>query len=303
MSKCLSCLSVSVLICLGSADASTSGPRLSITLEDSPALQYQTLYVVICVENRTSGTIPDVAPLSPGKGFLQLELLRDRDGLMESIPLRGPSPTYVARDAGPSLAAGDAMCEARDLLVYFGEAVNDSGSAFTRLGWPSLPPGKYRLVAVYDLHTGFDRSIQQQRLSADTLQFEVIPISAVPVEERLLAEFMAGTAQYGTKTTSYFAAARKWLPRFYRSHFLFRIFLESGPEMSRSSIETLLDNLAQHGVSPTKRATLIGIGARVDPRALERDPRTYSKLRAHATSDVERKMINSWEKAARGGGR
>lgn len=292
---CLKCLLLGVLISTGYGDARAGVSRLSIAIEDSPALQYQTLYVVICLENNTQAPVRDLAPLSPGKGFLQFTLLRQTGGSLEPISRRGPAPTFVAREAGPSLAAGETICDARDLLVYFGEVVDDSVNEFSRLRWPSLTPGRYSLVARYALHSGFDRTIPQQTLSTDTLNFEVRPVSAEPPEERLLRGFLSATAQYGSKTSDYFVAAREWLPRFYQSHFLLRMFRECGPEMSRISTATLLDDLKKRNVSPTKRAALIGIRARIDPRARERDPHIQERLRSHAASDIERRMIDSWE--------
>jgi hypothetical protein len=203
----------------------------------------------------------------------------------------------VALKAGPSLAPGKATCEARDLITYFGSGEDDSTSAFARFRWGSLAPGRYRFVARYSLHTGFDRTLPPQALSSDTLRFEVLPLSSAPAEERLLDQFVAGTARYGPKTGEYFEAVRRMLPRFYESRFLLRMFRECGPEMSRVSTEAVLDSLARHGVNETRRAAFVGIRAQIDPRAKERDSQTHSRMRAHAQSDLERRMIDSWERS------
>jgi hypothetical protein len=295
---------IAVLWSIDSKPARANVGELTITLEDTKPLEYQTIYMIISFKNLYGSRLVDVAPLNPSKGFLRLQLFRLNGSEVKSVPMHGRPGMYVGLEAGISLGAGETEYEVRDLLTYFGGAVED-GEAPTTLGWRTLQPGKYRLSCTYEVFTGFSGPVPlgvatsppaPPQVTSVPIEFEVRPLSSSPGEVQRLKRLFTAVEQSGADRSEISKRCREALPQFYESPFLLRVFRSTGSHMASIPIETLLRG---RSLTQARRAAIFGVQVLIDPSAHKRDPHTFAKMRSHAKSEVERGIIASWERSSR----
>lgn len=285
-----------VMLTLSGASSASARMQLdlAVTLEDSVLLQHQTIYMIARLRNSSSEQIADIAPLAPGRGYLRLQLFQE--GNESPIPASIPMDGGNGGSPGMVLLPGEVSTEARDLLTYFGVRGAEGRPAGIPSWWPALQPGSYILKATMTVHTGVERSIQQMTIKAADVRFRVLPIGAAPAQERLLREFFMDGRPGSGDIGQYSMAARRWLNKFYQSPFLIRVFRDTGAEMGKVPIDQVLQSLRRLRVRPERRAALLAVRCLVDPQVRHRDPAWYRRLIKQVPSQIERDVLDSWDR-------
>jgi hypothetical protein len=261
--------------------------ELSILLQDSTILENQTIYMIIQLRNTGTEVIEDVAPLDL---FVRLELYEE--GSRTPLkPQRSAQRQVISSGPGPRLRPGEARCEVRDLLTYYGRSPDTSAGL---KWWEYLPPGKYELRASMSLHTG-GHGAKQETVEARAVRFEIRALASDPDQEALVRAYVEEAKSVSRNQDERASAYRALLAKFYESPFLIQVYLDAGPAMSAIGIEPILTEMRRRGVSASRRAALTGVRCLIDPRVSERQPEWYAQMLDQATSDLERCVIHSWQ--------
>lgn len=278
-------------VCLPStARGADENVAVSISLEDSLLYEYQTIYMVIHLQNKGTETVRNMGPLKPPDDFLKLTLRRD--GAAEPLRPRESSGRQLLSGEFPGLAPGESRCEVRDLLTFYGQPGTPRVGVPTETQWPHLPPGRYSLSGTYLIHPNSDR-----RVSVPPVRFEVRALSPRQGDFKLLQSYLRAKGHFREPGASFF---RSWFRRFALSPYSIRIFRDAGPAMSSIDIGPVLDAMRKGRVSPGRRAALIGVRCLIDPRVSERDPKWYGRMIVASTSELERCVLKTWQKSRHG---
>lgn len=260
---------------------------LQVQLEDSVFLEGQTVYMIACLHNDGNVAIVDVAPLPPRMGYMRVDLMRKDTGehMLRTMPIG------AFRDEGATLGPGQVLCAVRDLTLYFGVTPRDSAGFASRIGSDYLPAGEYTMKWQYDLHTGNHKRIPQVTLVGE-LEFSVRHLASDPRELSLVSEFLTGLPRVGTNRSSLHVYARAWLPRFYGSKYLMRLYMATGTLLNDLDFDAIFDGVSQAGAPPERRAALLGIRLSMTDYRNNFDSGWRERTKRHVKHQLERDVLS-----------
>lgn len=273
------------------ADEGEQGAALAVTLEDSVFAEGQSIYMLMRLRNTGRTDLTDVSMLTPRAGFLRLNLTRLDTGvrLRETMPILGGSPDWE----GTVVRPGHLLCTVRDLLSYFGTESSEGSSISDRLAMPSLPAGTYRLDWQYTLHTGHNASLPRVVLKGGSVRFSIVPLAHFPDELKLVNDSLRGlpVVRPGEDRVSLHAHCREWLPRFYGSRFLIRVYLDTGVLLDSLDFDAIVDGAIKAGAPPGRVAALLGVRLSMTDVRGQFTPEWKQRMAQKATSALEREIL------------
>lgn len=250
---------VAVMVNIGMDHVCWASPTtvLTVTLEDSVFLEGQSVYCILRLRNAGKMDVVDVAPLALSARYFRPTLVRKETG----EALRSVVPQVKGNRAkdGPTLRPGAIQCVATDLSLHFGVIAENPANLSTRLGYPSLPVGEYLLRWEYSIHTGHREGVVPEAIAGGGISFSVRPLSSAPGEQALVGDFLGGLPIVRNDRRPLHSYARNWLPRFYGSKYLMRIYLSTGQLLNDLDFDQIYKQATLAGSPPERLATLLGV--------------------------------------------
>ncbi len=277
-----------------SATASTplAGLKLGLALDESVYAFGQPIMVMACLENAGSdrAEIPFL-----WTGQLDLRLVGgDGKRVSPIMRLLGGLPAEDRRRL--TLGPDYVQCEVSDLLSRYGMWPGKKHPVAAAAGEYVLPPGRYRLVAVYrpELHRRPDGVVLT--VPSDTVAFEISPLERFPEEVALLRDFATqerykGGPAFGDSARS---SARPWLGRFISSRF-FMLAYQLGGWWGTVNIDSLVTVLHAARVSPVRQAALIWYQAAFGPRTYQGVLSWLANLKSRRFGAPQEAAAATWE--------
>jgi len=229
--------------------------RLTMQLDGDQYLVDQPILALVCVENMGQTTYEDVPTLYPGDGYLRLSLTREGDN--EAQSMSGMLRDVLLTGKGIAISAGKSQCEAVDLLDWYGEFTREptvTGQTGLHL---RLPPGKYRLGARLNAHTGLDPAVRSPRLlESNVVEFRIGAREAQSLDRSLDGFLQDPRSQ--THGDEYRRYCNEWLPRAYRSPHFISLYYGAGISSPATvPVDSILSGLASARVNPVRIASVI----------------------------------------------
>jgi hypothetical protein len=82
------------------------------------------------------------------------------------------------------------------------------------------------------------------------------------------------------------------------SHYLIRVYLSTGFQLSGLDFEKILDDAIAAGSPSPRRAALVGVWLRLDDRYANRPPGWYNRIDARLRTKTEKDVLHSERKRA-----
>lgn len=282
-----------------SATANTplAGLKLGLALDEDVYAVGQPIIVMACLRNEDSGRVE-----IPFPSALQFDLrLETREGkrvrpigyLFGDLPSED-SPTLTLR---PSAV----QCEVIDLLSRYGAWPGKKHPVAAAAKEHVLPPGQYRLMAVYKPEPHRRRDGAVIIVPSDTVGFEIAPLERFPKEVALLRDF-ARQGRYEGKPAvgdSAISFARPWLGKFASSRFFMLAYKLGGWWDCRDELDSLVGVLQAARVSPVRQAAVIWYGAKFAPRTYKGMLSWLANLKSRRLGEPQEAAAATWEERLR----
>ncbi len=266
-----------------------SGLKLDAVLDEHNYLVGEPIYALISVTNLTNAVFEDMAPLSPGEGWLELDLRET--GTERKLAFTGNHIDAIYPWSGPSLQVGREVVLPTNLLLWFG-VPGGEGKLTRCLDSRALPPGKYRLTLRFHarLHPlGGDDPIVISR----PIEFEIVPSQAYPNEEVRARRFVERCPDPSDRR-SINSYCYESLPQFYGSRYFTLIYSNIGPAAD-IPLASLLDVLDRYDRNAVRRAWLINLRCKVDRMSPQEKLARIRTLKASHQDEFSRRVLEYWE--------
>lgn len=257
-------------------EASGAELHLSITLEDSVFLEGQSVYAFFCARNVTLRTV-----LEPDIRIEEFRARLSRTDTGEVLKSRISGDDIFGMLRGLTLRQGEARCYYVLDLAKFGVQSPDSVNLSGRQHDLSLEPGSYVLNWEYRYrpHPGND-------LLKGEARFTVHPLTSDPRELSLVRSFLAG------REGPLPPYARQRLPEFYRSKFLLRVYLYTGPLIDELNFAEIFEEVVRAGAPAQRRAALLALRLSMTDRRDQFSSHWRGQMLKKVESQVERDALS-----------
>jgi len=272
-------------------DAGQRAAELTVTLEDSVLVEGQSAYMILRLRNRDAKALDDVAEMRPSGHAMRLMLKRTDTGELQ--PYTGHIRETQVVEEGSHLPPSEMRCEVWDLAIYFGQRDPKGTGLAERLGYKSLRPGSYELSWEYDLHTGSRPGIPKVRMAGAGIRFRVVPVETAVKERALVAGFLAGLpiTKPGGDRSALHSYAREWLPQFYASPYLIRVYLSTGLLLNDLDFDAIYKGARRAGASSGRLAALLGVRMSMTDTRGKFTEAWRASMRRNVPSQLERDVL------------
>ncbi len=270
--------------------------RLELSLDDSVYVQGQAILALVRFRNEGRDTLRDLAHMDPHLGYLQFRLRDSISGKM--IPRVGfPALTSPARE-GPSLSRHGVICQVVDLLTQFGNRPLERDEFLNlALAESSLPVGRYEISCTFNVRSGFNKHLGAFQVQSRTVSFRVVPARQSVSGERLLAALRRNAAwapyRVGRQAQE---QCRSHLAEALRSPYAYQVFQCAWPLLQGHGIDSLLAQEVGAGVSPVRSGALLWLACAWHENPARHGAAWLRARRAAARSQVERDILETWER-------
>lgn len=269
-----------------------AGLTLDVSLDDRTYLVDQRIETILCVANGSARPIEDLAPLHPRNGYLIMHLRNLSTGTeVGSLQERA---LLVVESAGTTLRAGESICEAINLLYWFGSRKSSGGMSYC-LQSPTLPAGDYKLEVEYRVRLGGIKGLQQVTLRGQPVEFTIATLASNPQEADLVREFTAGCASFRDDGQSVGQHCRTWLPRFEHSPYYLLVYYNTRTLMTTIPLDSLLAVLDRRGEDGHKQAALVALRCKLEPLSLSDKIKWIEGLKNRRSDHLTQKVLNTWK--------
>ncbi len=308
MSLCSIAAALAVAIAMPNAHAAevpkgtpAAALRLELALDEQIYAFGQPILLMACLRN--VGSAP-VDSLPPTREHIDLRL-ETADGTRLSPQrqaqiLTGQVSKHPLPLRGFSLRAGDVQCEMNDLLGTFGSVWPGKRlPVAAAAGEFVLPPGKYRLMAVYSTEGPPRARAARFTVTSDTVGFEIAPLDSFPAEAALLQDFASqghlegqAVGSLSPPTQEY---ARPWLGRFVSSRFFMLAYQLSGLMFHTNNVDSLVGALHAVSAPAVRQAAVIWYQAEVEPRNYDGMLTWLGSMKSRHYGALQEAAAASWE--------
>jgi len=307
---CLQIILIASLVGCASSGRQTrtpvySSPDLEFTafLDDSVYLTGQPIYVFLKVRNTSKSMVRDMNSLRHCRGG-HLRLFRADDST-EILSEMSCAMSFLSKEGLP-LQPGTVDCEGMNLLNFFnsrdpGTATRDrlsrrsigqkDTSLTDYLNMPRLEPGRYRVEARYNVHSGYRLEEQVTLLIAPPMYFQVRPIESDPSEHARVVDFLGSAPGPHEERKNY---CLRRLRGFRGSRYFLPIFQGTGTRIKSTPVDTLLTWYREVAANDAKRATLLAYVRWLVPDLLKTQPGVSSLIQEFAFWERSRTILAAW---------
>jgi hypothetical protein len=182
------------------------------------------------------------------------------------------------------VAPGAVGCSVFDLTPRFTHPPS-AGNLSERLEFSALPVGDY--VVRWDYMPKVEKGRESDRIRGREIPFTVLPLSTAPQEQALVSEFLAALPSVGWVDDS----ARAWLPRFYGSKFLLRVYMRTACRLNELDFDEIWNGVKRAGASPERCASLLALRLSLTDTAGHFTPEWKERIAPTLTSQIERDVL------------
>jgi hypothetical protein len=194
---------------------------------------------------------------------------------------------------------GSTATEIRDLVKYAGGFVRDGGFS-DRLGFTELAVGRYRLEWEYTAGSSAV-GVESEWIARGAQSFRVLPLDSFPDERDLVERLLQDcpVVPPGGDRGPIHRHVHAWLPEFYRSRYLSRVYLAQGLLLNERPFLEVYRGAVDAGAPSERTAALLALRMSMTDMRGEYTDEWRDSLRELVRSQLEREVLLKRPRGAR----